>query len=165
MKWFIQPVLPNMKVQSVSEMWFKMSPALGALHTQTGVSHAAYSCGPDEGGHLLPPFLHFVLNSIIYTFPQTHKQPPIRPSLTHSEPNTHANCIVCDELYVTVKFGFFCFYGTKWLNGFSCKMWAYVHHCFITRLLSINIFFSGEQLKACVFVTHSVTVVAGWTTL
>ncbi len=32
------------------------------------------------------PFLHFLLTSIIYTFSQTYKQPPIRPTLTHSAP-------------------------------------------------------------------------------
>lgn len=40
------------------------------------------------------PCLNFLLTSIIYTFSQTYKQPPIRPTLTHSTPvlYTHTCC-------------------------------------------------------------------------
>lgn len=41
------------------------------------------------------PFLHF-LTSIIYTFLQTYKQPPIRPTLTHSTP------VLCTHTYICI---------------------------------------------------------------
>lgn len=46
------------------------------------------------------PFLHF-LTSIIYTFYQTYKQPPIRATLTHSMPvleRTHTHTLTQYEL-------------------------------------------------------------------
>lgn len=43
------------------------------------------------------PFLHFLLTSIIYTFSQTYKQPPIRPTLTRSTPALNTHTCTCTQ--------------------------------------------------------------------
>ena len=154
------------------------------------------------------PFLHFLLTSIIYTFSQTYKQPPIRPTLTRSMPGLYTHDVPhiwyvlmlvpfvfawgrlkgeikerSEETLDSVHWKFhLCFFVSIYLSLITgLQKWRWIHWCSAPCVnFLLTHFFAFYQIKLVsdpvpvrkawllvvgVFVSHSVTVVVGRTTL